>query len=468
MREKYSKSFVFLIFALSFHSVSLGYITKLSAKTPSRVPVSQGILDNAETAAEALALWRKHGGPLAAYVGRVKVATAEDAREIIRAFDDPKILERGTLQTNWSGLAVLMNQVSTKEAYAVVAKEGVEKLFPLVVKEIKRGEKGKSFSLSAVSGLNTLAGFGGRREIGLIGYLFSEGYDPDNYFWSKILNTISRRNGAEAVLPGFAKKLPSGFATVALIDATNHLALAGKFKTNPFDTPHGRERLRRYVSTSDPRQASYAYSAGTTIAFLSEPDRSELLNLARKSKFDEVRLKAAWASAKLGQRSGVDELKSFAKNPIYTSRAQSFLTELNLVKEIPEEARKPSLINEALMRDWLTHPNEFGRQPDSLKLLKRMTLKWPSSNSRRTVWLYEYRYTKFIDNKKDYVGVGLVGARVPAFGLRFGTSSRYTPLENIAIHALWEQMQTPAMTYNEKEISVESGLKLLRKFNPDL
>jgi hypothetical protein len=115
--------------------------------------------------------------------------------------------------------------------------------------------------------------------------------------------------------------------------------------------------------------------------------------------------------------------------------AQTYLTELDREEAIPTGAAEPTFSAEAELCDWLSHPHEYGRPPESIRLVDTRRLHWPPTKDERQVWLFEYIYPD-AEAPHPAKAVGMVGAIT--FSLFGETNPEQDPEDVYALHCCWE------------------------------
>ena len=300
-----------------------------------------------------------------------------------------------------------------------------------------------------------------------IGKLARSEWLANEYLWTTVFNIYAdpAHPHQMALLNELARPLPSGFASIALLDFANTVGREGGLKSHPFDTEEGTASLKRWLESTNEEEVSYAFSSAAALPFLSESRRTALLELARQHRADGVRLEAAWAGAKLGYEEDVARLVSAAVDPNHSERAVAYLDELGLTERIPSEASDPDFRAKAEMAAWLAHPMEFGRPPERLAMADRRTIHWPPTRDLRTVYLFKYEYPPAEDSEEPNIGYGMVGS--VTFALVGESTEDKTPAEIYALHCAWE-LEGNEDPRAPKERTVAAGLRILRQANPDV
>lgn len=113
------------------------------------------------------------------------------------------------------------------------------------------------------------------------------------------------------------------------------------------------------------------------------------------------------------------------------------MTKLGYKHAIPKQCQNADFVAEAEARSWLAHPNEYGRQPDEIRLFDTRTLFWPPANESRRLHLFHYRYAGEGVEKSDIWGVIMTGG-LSTFSL-FREATIEMPAEDVyALHCCWE------------------------------
>ena len=225
----------------------------------------------------------------------------------------------------------------------------------------------------------------------------------ESYMWGTIFD--AGNEGDEdfiELLQSLGKSLPEGFACVAYLDRCNALALEDEIDPHPFSTDMGTARLVEYFTDDDTEHFSYAVSAAVALPFLSHPRRDELMALAAGHPSPNVIVETAWAGAKVGKSEFVRQLAELTRDWKTGGRALEYLQELELQDEIPEESRDDRHMARCAMADWLQHPNELGKLPDSLEIVDHREIYWPPCEDTRAVTLLKWR-------KGEKEGIGMTG-----------------------------------------------------------
>lgn len=265
-------------------------------------------------------------------------------------------------------------------------------------------------------------------------------FHPEGYMWSVILRGFGAGHPQNDLLYSSLKDpLPEGFIGVCLLDAANAAILEGEAMDHPFDSEEGKARLRAYLTGRDSEEYSFAHSATAALPFISEHGRDELLTLAARHPADDVRIKAAWAAAKLGRTEGLERLCELCRDFKTAEAAKRFLVELGREDIIPPEANEPSFVALAEFAQWCAHPNELGRVPDELEIVDHRELSWPPEREAKPFWLIRYKLRDPSDTGEDEEDCGLVGSVTFCF-FSYQLAQR-PPEDGYAVHCYWEMEQ---------------------------
>lgn len=396
--------------------------------------------------------------------GQYPVKTPKEARLVCQVVEKLARLpmDAGALHAPWKDAIHFFQHAESKRAFEVFRDEGLPILYELydASVELVSAENHLQYDLDFL--LKIFAMYGEKPGIDRLITAARNGFNADGTSWSKIFHQLGHDHPfRDAVLAQLSRPLPPRFIGVAFLDWANHLALAGRIRQHPFDSPEGKKRLHDWLVSSRPEEYSYAHSATAALPFLSNPERDQLLALAMDHQDEAVQMEAAWASSKLGSESGLKMLGRFCLNLPTAKLALSYLEELERPDRIPAEALDPDFQAQAEMYAWLMHPHEFGRPPDELTLVDKRDLHWPPTDDRRTLWLFKYRYAVDAEGKEN-IGLGMVGS--VTFALFGETTADMDPLDAYALHCCWE-LQMNRDKRAPRKRSIAAGRRLLRQYN---
>ncbi|PQO24970.1 hypothetical protein C5Y96_26035 [Blastopirellula marina] len=228
---------------------------------------------------------------------------------------------------------------------------------------------------------------------------------------------------------------------IALLSQSNIHALDQEMPSHrhPFDSPEGLQHLRACLQTSQQIPAGYiqnswevdgdnpsaeaAKYAAESLAFITSPDRDELMQLAQQHPAAAVQLEAAWAGAKLGRQSGLDELVRRTHELPLSLTAQNYLEDVGRADLIPKTCFDEEFQIQAFCAQELASTFFKPGKIESIEILARQSLLWPLE--RMQVILVSYRI-QFQDGDNSWV-VEDVGHLCNS---RFQASSQAIPIFN--------------------------------------
>jgi len=418
---------------------------------------------------EALLEWEHGRGCLQDLLGSLdiqKVSSVREAEAICRILANNELKETRTLETpGWFStldrLITLVMNPGNAEVALVFKETGLPAIRTILEADLQDDQVPEEDVLLCV---RVLAAYGEETDVPRVCEVAHRGVHAENWFWSKVFefaadHVKAGRSSWERLFLLLGARLPDQFIAVAFLDAANSLALEGKLTPHPFDSEEGCERLKGWLNETNPDFHSYSRSAAVALSFIQGPFRSSLMELALSHVAVDVQLEAAWALARIREQAGVDQLVGWTKNVHYSTRACSYLEELGLGEHIPAETQESDFKAMAEMSDWLAHPNELGRHPDQLELVKKWHLHWPPTKDKRELWLFHYQVS---GESGPETGHGLVGSVTWSF---FDSNDGHTPIQVLASHCAWE-MECAQDDSKRSVIGLDKALALLRQTNP--
>lgn len=369
-----------------------------------------------------------------------KVRTASSAHAICLALarlielppELPELPVPSRSALDW--LIGLFQQVETREAFEVLSIYGLPPLFQLFDERSSRVDLLFLLKLFALYQHPQ----GSKRIV----QAAREGLQSERSLWSIIFRQLDFDHPDSIdIIKALSQPLPVGFINVAYLDWVNTFCLAERLAKHPFDCKEGWSLLHGYLTDNDATHFSFAQSAAASLPFIDSSKRQELLALTLDHTSPDVQMEGAWASAKLGSAAGVHILSRLCSDPARSKQACQYLRELDLQEAIPKGVLDPSFQAQAELVAWLSHPDEFGRPPDAIKLFDARELYWPPTQGRRSVWLFEYRYevdgdTSPSEHGRYDVGIGMVGTIT--FSLLGETHPGMSAEDIYALHCCWE------------------------------
>jgi hypothetical protein len=282
----------------------------------------------------------------------------------------------------------------------------------------------------------------------------------DDYWWVGVFNNINEELPASASFCSqLANPLPKDFARVAFLDWANRVCIESKSTKHPFDSLEGIAALEEFLAGPDPENFSYAVSATAAIPFITNSKRDSLLVLSRDHPDPAVQLEAAWAKARLKIPDGIVELSAAALDWRVGAKARRYMEDLGLRDEIPPAALDKKFVAKSRMADWLAHPQELGRLPDSLELLDQRELRWPATGE---VELQSLLHWKLGDDE----GISWTGSSTWAL---FSIAEPDMPiLDLFAMYNSWEMSANKVEGAPESFSDLDAGREILVRANPGM
>ncbi|MGC1276194.1 MAG: hypothetical protein WBC44_21025 [Planctomycetaceae bacterium] len=401
-----------------------------------------------------------------ARVADVEICDRDDAEalaELVVAHGDDLLAASASSTTPLHAVLGLFQQVDTEEAFIVLFERGLPGLRSLFDRLIESPDV-ETYGDDLMFLTKILVLYRGTEDVERVASAARSPTLRDRSLWSVIFETLDEDHPLRRpILEALREPLPGGFAGVAYLDFANALAREEPID-HPFDTADGQARLEALLIDSDEGRHSYAHSAAAALPFIAEPPRGRLLALGLDHPAGRVQLEAAWASAKIGSRAGVDFLARACLDVKVSGVATAYLEELGELNAIPARAKNPDFVAVAEMCRWLAHPMEYGRAPDDAELFDARTLAWPPANEPRRFWLVKYRYDGALPDGGDEVGVGMVGSITFAL---FGETTADLPPEDVyALHCCWE-LEVENDPRAPQQRSIVAGRELLRTAGND-
>jgi hypothetical protein len=394
-------------------------------------------------------------------LGRYPIRTIRDAKAICSALERIRPADTGKETTSiFSPLNTLLGSfqdVVSERAFLILLNNGLPQLLRIFDEAISLKDPDQDALLYS---LKIFALYKQPEGVERIALASKKQLAPDGYMWSVIFDAFDKSHPSRHyILDQLRDPLPVGFASIAYLDFANRIARENKIDRHPFDSAKGKLLLRRWIAKSPPAEFSYAVSATASLPWISNPERDKLLKLAQKHPDQKVRLEAAWASAKIGDRKGIDQLVAMCLDPRFSELATIYLKELGRKDVIPKQARTGDFKAMAEMCSWLAYPTEYGAPPDEIELYDTRRIYWPPTKDTRRVWLFKYCYKAGEARTKEDVGIGMVGSIT--FALFGEVTAKMSPEDVYSLHCCWE-LQMRHDKRAPKKRNVKEGRKLLK------
>lgn len=374
----------------------------------------------------------------------------------IRSRADVKAIVQAllTVPKESTALASLLEQVDRNSpAHAELTDSGVQRLLRVFDEQGIEARPTPEYIMDVLSILAMYGGNEGAQRVVEAARIRSLAEAATGGRWYAILRSLPDGPDRGFVFDTLADPLPEEPVSLALLEAANSLALAGGLRKHPFGSVNGCDQLRRWLDADDPDDR---VNATVALAFIESPLREDLLGAAREHADPDVRMEAAWASARTGDHRGLDALAEFCRTTRHAVVAIRYLTELQRDDLIPSEAKDPDFRATAEFSSWLAHPAELGRPPDRLKIADHRLLDWPPAGDRIPLWIVRYELDSDSAQGDPQSDCGLVGSTTWCFFERL--MDLRPPEDCYAVHCCWELGLYP----DEVDDSLPNTLRLIR------
>ncbi len=138
----------------------------------------------------------------------------------------------------------------------------------------------------------------------------------------------------------------------------------------------------------------------------------ETLREAMKIRHRRIRSEAAFALAKFGEESGVEQLLELVKEPVSRLRVIQYAEELGLSDRISDEYTTSVAIAESELAIWLSQPIQMGVPPTMIELVDERTCYWPGYDEPIDCFLFRFRYQY---GENSFSNIAIVGPLIHAF-----------------------------------------------------
>ena len=383
-----------------------------------------------------------------------KVEYERDAIAICSALQDCE----GNPVLEWKEIASHIERPGSARVYRVFMERGLAIAHRLFLRDRKNAGKDQVSGLLSV--LRMFVAYGYAPAFPAIGEASRDPVYCSDYRWVSIFNNADKDDPDALKLNRLlAEPLPDGFARIAYLDWSNQWCIESTLGSHPFDSDAGVAALEEMLGECDEEKNSHATSAACAVAFLTHSRRDFLLELARNHEDPNVRLESAWAAARLKIPDGIRDLSQATLDWRMGATARRYMEELGLGDEIPPSARDPMHVAISKMAEWLAHPNELGRFPDSLTVLDQRELEWPATNKRELQTLLHWKL-------EEEEGISWTGSSTWAL---FSAAEPGMPLLDLyAMYNSWEMRANDVPDAPESLSDLEVGRLILVRANPDM
>jgi hypothetical protein len=300
----------------------------------------------------------------------------------------------------------------------------------------------------------------------------------DGFLWPNMLHMIAEEADhvwRHRIYETFREDLPGQVCGIGFMEYCTLLLEQGVVDRHPYDSKDGRARLEAVLRDPDDRWVWKYLAATRCLPWVGARARKPLLELAAGHRHLEVRMRAAWAAAKSGDRAGLDRLLAWGSEPNTGPAARKLLESLDALDQLPESVRTKEFDVLAAASEAVQAGYPLSVVPDVLEIVDHRVLYWPPTCDRRPLWLVRYagptrrRATdvpSVIDEpdvpRKE--GIALIGSLKP--GVLREPSAHLSALEAYGLHVCWE------LLYNRDGLTPhrrtpESGIALLAMENAE-
>jgi hypothetical protein len=289
--------------------------------------------------------------------------------------------------------------------------------------------------------LAMLSGMGTPESVGNWVERFLNDKRAGGYYWA-CQALLEEPQQPEVLFPALLAAADCPERGTLILAIANALLAKGRMARHPFegrlDVLEG--LMRRAAARPDDTGAQAdAREALTALGWIRLPRSKELLRDALAATVVSVRMDAARALSRQGDRSGLEALVAAYRSPLTRKWAEEYLKELrreDLLDPGPLDGDTEAI---AKFASWLTHPNELARPPDAIDVVDKRVLYWPPMEKEIPLWVLRYRVRDSLG--EDHTGVGLVGSSTWCF---FADDLELHPPEDVYARHCWRELEPPA------------------------
>lgn len=371
-----------------------------------------------------------------------KIKTVEEAAFICDCIGLLKSqLEEGfdeTLATNIDEIASLFQYVETDETIDYFRENGILPLTELLDIMLEKDYSIDSYINPKIQIVRMVASYSNKEAYyKLISYI-KKGVGSDDYSWESIFRGMMQNDSKYTfVIKELGGFIPEDFIGITYLDMCNNLNIQSADFIHPFNNEEGVNYLKNIIQNYSEDTESYVVSATVSIPFLNENYRTSIIEEVNKLEAVSVKMEAAWACARLGMESAIEQLITFARDHRYSRQAVSYMRELDLSDRIPSIVEENDFAALSEMCSWLNHPNEFGKVPDQIEVFSKKQLYWEATKDTRLMYALKYTYKNYQNSGKDEIGIGMVGSVTFAL-FDYSELLEMIPIEVFGTYCLWE------------------------------
>ena len=182
----------------------------------------------------------------------------------------------------------------------------------------------------------------------------------------------------------------------------------GMLEENPSQFGNSVSAIQKILFDS----VSLCVSLCDAFGLLGNKDAIGKLTQATRLSHRRIRTEAAFALAKLGNKTGEEMLIELASDFSSRQRAIAYAEELGIEDRIDEQWTTAAASAESRLANWLAQIEQMGISPSRMELLDQRTLSWPGFEQPQECFLFRYEY----DLKESiYSNVGFSGPMCHTF-----------------------------------------------------
>jgi hypothetical protein len=184
-----------------------------------------------------------------------------------------------------------------------------------------------------------------------------------------------------------------------------------RLEEQPEETVSSAEELTRTVSHG----VALAVALCDALALIGDRAAISKLHLAMDLRHRRIRTEAAAALARLGEKSGQEELVKLASEPVARLRVLHYAEEMGIADKLEPEYLTPEARAEAELALWLAEPANFGIPPTECELVDKREQYWPSYEEPVECFLFRFTYRlTTAQGEAIYSNIGIAGPLVRA------------------------------------------------------
>jgi hypothetical protein len=299
-----------------------------------------------------------------------------------------------------------------------------------------------------------------------------------------VLSPLFRQEAypVEALFPRLLAALENPQLAASVLDLANYLTSAQRVPEHPAADRRAMmahllgelaQRLQQLEEHPErlgasPQQLSQVVAHGVSLAVAlchalallnateAIPKFMQILELRHR----RLRTEAAGALAKLGEKTGAEELLKLAAEPVARLRVLAYAEELGMLNKVAPQWTTPAAKAEAELVLWLAEPSQYGVPPAECELIDQRSQFWPSYEEPVECFLFRFQY-RFAtgDTLAEYANVGIVGPLVRSISADLTT----LPVDDVyAIFAGWHVEHEDIFEVESHLLSESQGIEAAR------